>query len=896
MRTQFRLLAAASAASFLSVSALAANHDVACEVTTVPYQTSTLLFRNVQLSDVTGLKATSYVTWGSNAFQSYAIDTIYANGATPAPEQNNYDYNGFYWFELSADESTLTFQVQTKANQGYNGCLFGILFVELTQNGSDVWGQVTGMKYPYGQNYGVDGRTAGNSNTCKYFYDSNMNDSHAVFNFSLQDLVLVVRDNQSGSARTVTVLDKDGAVLTQFSLAAGETDATSYMPSAASMEVPGFVFKGWDADISEVLTDLTVSPVYAPLYLVRFLADFGDGVLELIDAQFVEEGQSAIAPDIVDYGIEENDFGEPFLGWNADFSNVQSNLNVEAMWGMLPPHVAAAIESGLVPEGALIWGETVSGTWDASSANWFTAGRIGTSWRPGAVAVFACDSEVTLSGAQTAGGILVLDGCDELEFLGDELDLASPATVTFATDAIARFLNTLGGANGLTLAALTGAAPAPTDFGVEIHGNYAATGKLSLRAGSFLTVAGGTLGGGSFSQEIEMLDGILLFGSDGSNVSQTLASKITKLANGTGYVQTLPDSAVTLSQNTSNDGYELRIGGVTTANAYRAVPYGGEGYPACENPTNPSDVVPPHLTRVLSGGELVLGNISKPWGLAGRTAPLFVDSNAVLRLTGQGGIGLYKGVHLVGGREVCETASENLLYRQYLSDGAEIAGKPYWAGQTDYYSSSANATYPGSFISVTGSSPCSVTAEAVWLGSTKTATAAKPVLLTWKVADATGDDDTDLLVSAGILQATMTSIDAPTSFGQVKEGAGTLEFTSPTNAVSSGSLTMKAGTVRFGEGCGGTFGVLALAGNSALDCAGGTMAFADSSAVAWDETAMLSITGTPKPRSIRFGTDSNGLTAAQLARIAFNGKLGKAKLDANGYLRGPDPATVFFVQ
>ena len=84
MRTQFRLLAAASAASFLSVSALAANHDVACEVTTVPYQTSTLLFRNVQLSDVVGLKATSYVTWGANAFESYAIDTIYASGSTPA--------------------------------------------------------------------------------------------------------------------------------------------------------------------------------------------------------------------------------------------------------------------------------------------------------------------------------------------------------------------------------------------------------------------------------------------------------------------------------------------------------------------------------------------------------------------------------------------------------------------------------------------------------------------------------------------------------------------------------------------------------------------------------------------------------------------------------------------
>ena len=884
MHTQSRLSAAALVAAMVSVSALAANHDVACEVKTVPYQTNTLLFRNVQLSDVVGLKATSYVTWGANAFESYAIDTIYASGSTPAPELNNFDYNGFYWYEQSADGSSLTFQVQTKANQGYGGALMGILFVELTQSGSDVYGQVTGMKYPYGKNYGVDGRTAGNSNTCKYFYDSNMNDSHAVFNFSLQDLVLVARDNQSQTGRTVTVLDKNGGTLTQFTLAPGETDATAHMPSPESMAISGFVFKGWDTDVSEVLTDLTISPVYAPLYHVRFLADFGDGVLELVDEQLVEEGQAATAPDVEELDIDVNDFGEPFLGWNADFSNVQSNLDVVALWGTLPSHVAAAIDSGLVPEGALIWGETAPGTWDVSTANWFTAGRIATSWRPGAVAVFASDSEITISGAQSAGGILILDGCDDLEFSGGELNLASPATMTFATDAVVRFFNTVGGADGLTLAALTGAAPAPTDFGVEIHGNYAATGKISLQEGTFRTVARGTLGGGSFSQQIEMLHGVLLLGSDGTEVTQTLASKVSKLANGTGYIQTLPDSAVTLSQNTSNDGYELRIGGVTTANAYRAVPYGGEGYPACENPTNPSDVVPPHLTRVLSGGELVLGNINKPWGLAGRTAPLFVDSNAVLRLTGEGGIGLYKGVHIVGGREICETGKENLLYRQYLSDGAEIAGKPYWAGQTDYYSSAANATYPGSFISVTGTSPCSVTAEAIWLGSTKTATAAKPVLLTWKVADVTGDGDTDLAVSAGILQTAMTSIDAPTSFGQVKEGAGTVEFTSPTNAVASGSLTMKAGTVRFGEGCGGTFGVLALAGNSALDCAGGTMAFADSSDIEWTAGATLDITGELKAKTLRFGTNDSGLTEAQLKQLAYEGRTGSLVIDAEGYL------------
>ena len=182
------------------------------------------------------------------------------------------------------------------------------------------------------------------------------------------------------------------------------------------------------------------------------------------------------------------------------------------------------------------------------------------------------------------------------------------------------------------------------------------------------------------------------------------------------------------------------------------------------------------------------------------------------------------------------------------------------------------------------------------MGSTKTATAAKPVLLTWKVADVTGDGDTDLAVSAGILQTAMTSIDAPTSFGLVKEGTGTVEFTSPTNAVESGSLTMKAGTVRFGEGCGGTFGVLALAGNSALDCAGGTMAFADSSDIEWTTGATLDITGELKAKTLRFGTDDSGLTAAQLAQITFHGRRNRASLDAEGYLQGPGSGTTVLLR
>ena len=98
------------------------------------------------------------------------------------------------------------------------------------------------------------------------------------------------------------------------------------------------------------------------------------------------------------------------------------------------------------------------------------------------------------------------------------------------------------------------------------------------------------------------------------------------------------------------------------------------------------------------------------------------------------------------------------------------------------------------------------------------------------------------------------------------------------SAVSIGSATLDAAT--FND----TAGTLKATGDATIHLGSGDMlAFADSSVISWTG-ATLTITGNFVPgASLRFGTNSSGLTAAQLALISAAG-FGSFTLDANGYL------------
>lgn len=123
--------------------------------------------------------------------------------------------------------------------------------------------------------------------------------------------------------------------------------------------------------------------------------------------------------------------------------------------------------------------------------------------------------------------------------------------------------------------------------------------------------------------------------------------------------------------------------------------------------------------------------------------------------------------------------------------------------------------------------------------------------------------------------------------------AGTLELASDTALPAAAPLTLAGGTVSCGSST-NEAGALTLSGDATIDLGDGSLSFADSSGETWAAGATLNITGPEgwPVRSVRFGTNGAGLTAAQLSRIRYNGS--KVSLTGEGYLGGPKGLTISF--
>lgn len=91
-----------------------------------------------------------------------------------------------------------------------------------------------------------------------------------------------------------------------------------------------------------------------------------------------------------------------------------------------------------------------------------------------------------------------------------------------------------------------------------------------------------------------------------------------------------------------------------------------------------------------------------------------------------------------------------------------------------------------------------------------------------------------------------------------------------------------------------TLGLAASTAGSTIDFASGgsELDFANSSGLTWATSTLNLLNWDPAVDKLRFGTDSTGLTPAQLADIKFNGGgQGTAMLDANGYVTVPEPSS-----
>ncbi|MCL1874782.1 MAG: InlB B-repeat-containing protein [Synergistaceae bacterium] len=115
----------------------------------------------------------------------------------------------------------------------------------------------------------------------------------------------------------VTFVDCDGTVL--------DTQTVLYEDPATAPPDPvraGHTFIGWDVDFSNITSDLTVKAVYDTYtYTVTFMSDG-----KVFNTQTVEHGKAAVDP-----GVPTKP-GYTFAGWDKDFSNITSDLTVNALF------------------------------------------------------------------------------------------------------------------------------------------------------------------------------------------------------------------------------------------------------------------------------------------------------------------------------------------------------------------------------------------------------------------------------------------------------------------------------------------------------------------------------------------------------------------------------------
>ena len=138
-------------------------------------------------------------------------------------------------------------------------------------------------------------------------------------------------NNPSVTYYTVTFKDWNGTILDTQQVEKGHAATAPANPTRE-----GYTFTGWDKDFSNIQSDLIVTALYEKneTPVEKFTVTFKDWDGTILGTpQQVEKGQSAVAPT-----VPTRD-GYIFMGWDKDFSNIQSNLTVTAQYKERETHV-----------------------------------------------------------------------------------------------------------------------------------------------------------------------------------------------------------------------------------------------------------------------------------------------------------------------------------------------------------------------------------------------------------------------------------------------------------------------------------------------------------------------------------------------------------------------------
>ncbi|MGI6710489.1 MAG: InlB B-repeat-containing protein [Bacilli bacterium] len=148
----------------------------------------------------------------------------------------------------------------------------------------------------------------------------------------------------SNTATTFTVVFKvDGVQRGNIqTVAKGE----SAMPPTNITKV-GFKFVGWDRDFTNIQSDLVINAVFVAQYTVVFKVDG----IQMFPTQTVSHGETSNAP------LNPTKTGYEFIGWDKPYTNVTSNLEINAIFKVLKYNVLFKVDGATVSTQAIEYGK-----------------------------------------------------------------------------------------------------------------------------------------------------------------------------------------------------------------------------------------------------------------------------------------------------------------------------------------------------------------------------------------------------------------------------------------------------------------------------------------------------------------------------------------------------------
>ena len=153
------------------------------------------------------------------------------------------------------------------------------------------------------------GLTNSMANTPVYVYHENVNSYYQANVWKQFDII---------SAYKVVFTDENGAIIEEQMVGYGENATPPEMPNRE-----GYQFVGWDKSYTNITNDIVIKAIYKP---AKYKVIFYDYDYTVLKSDSVLYGNNAIPPkDPIRHGYI-------FIGWDKDYSNVKSDLNIIAKY------------------------------------------------------------------------------------------------------------------------------------------------------------------------------------------------------------------------------------------------------------------------------------------------------------------------------------------------------------------------------------------------------------------------------------------------------------------------------------------------------------------------------------------------------------------------------------